>query len=673
MTGSANQTRLQRVHHHTAQMLGLRLQNLVGTPERVGQVRITGVLGISVGTAFSIFNMLTPGMLALGAAELGAVVFLLVPAMLLVKQGARVEVAETLVLAAGLVIFGALITFGGIEGTGIFWTYAAPFVAFFLKGQKQGWWYSLGFAALVGLYFALGGPRWSVSYAYSPVVTLHYLLSLGFYTLLAANFNLLRCQFEEKLQLRVHEKTAHAKGLLSQMQFLATHDAITGLPNRAQLLDLMQFELTNAQSSGHGLVVCNLRIERLFEMTNVLGLAGADNLVRDVAKHLAAIAQGHGLLARMRRDEFAIVYRLDTPSVGAESLGRFIAERQFSVEEQGFSLYIELTLGLSLYPQHSTDAAELLKKAELAMLQARKSMQQWSVYDAQQEQIFLRHHLLFGKLRDAMLLKRLCMHFQPQIDLHTGRVIGAEALVRWPDPTEGMIAPLAFIPVAEESGLIRPLTTWVIGECMRECARWHAAGLLLDVSINISALNLMDPELCGVLQAALQESGLNPQYINLEITESCFMSSPKRAMEVIQRIHDAGFRLSIDDFGTGFSSLSYLKHLPIDELKIDQSFVRKLLMNPGDQAIVSSTIALAHNLGLKVVAEGIEDADTAQWLLDRGCDIGQGYTYARPMPVADFITFVQTRGAVERPPKSGLSLTGPMVAAIATVGHPVSG
>jgi diguanylate cyclase (GGDEF)-like protein len=652
MTGTPVLTRLQRVRLHGVEMMGLRLQVLAATHDRVGQVRTTGVLGISVGTLFAIFNMLTPGMLVLGVAELGAVVLLLVPAVLIVKYTTRIELAENLVLAAGLVILGALITFGGIEGTGIFWTYTAPFVAFFLKGQKQGWWYSLGFVALVGLYFAVGGPQWSIAYAYSPVVTLHYLLSLTFYTLVAANFNLLRGQFEEKLQKRVQEKTADAKGLLTQMQFLATHDAITGLPNRAQLLDLMQFELTNAQASGHGLVVCNLRIERLFEMTNVLGIAGADNLVREVAKHLSSITQGHGVLARMRRDEFAIVYRLDTPSVGAESLGRFIAERQFSVQEQGFSLYIELTLGLALYPQHSVDAAELLKKAEQAMLQARKSVQQWSVYDAQQEQLFLRHHLLFGKLRDALLAQHLCMHFQPQIDLHTGRVVGAEALVRWPDPGEGMIAPLAFIPVAEESGLIRPLTTWVIGECMRECARWHASGLLLEISINISAMNLMDPELCGVLQDCLRETGLNPQYVNLEITESCFMSSPKRAMEVIQRIHDAGFRMSIDDFGTGYSSLSYLKHLPIDELKIDQSFVRKLLQTPGDQAIVSSTIALAHNLGLQVVAEGIEDAETAQWLLGHGCDIGQGYTYARPMPANDFIAFVHERGAVERPPRS---------------------
>ena len=207
-----------------------------------------------------------------------------------------------------------------------------------------------------------------------------------------------------------------------------------------------------------------------------------------------------------------------------------------------------------------------------------------------------------------------------------------------------MIGPMVFIPVAEESGLIRPLTNWVVGECMRECARWHAAGLQLDVSINLSAMNLMDPELMGVLQASLAETGLAPKRVNLEITESCFMASPKRAMDGIQSIHEAGFKLSIDDFGTGYSSLSYLKNLPIDELKIDQSFVRKLLQTPGDQAIVESTIALAHNFGLQVVAEGIEDDATAQWLLAHQCDIGQGYTYAKPMPAAQFIAFATARG-----------------------------
>ena len=179
--------------------------------------------------------------------------------------------------------------------------------------------------------------------------------------------------------------------------------------------------------------MCTLRLERLFEIGNVLGHDGADSLVRHVSVHLSDIVQGHGLLARMRRDEFAMVYRLDTPSIRAETIGSFITGRQFSVQEQGFSLYVELTLGLALYPDHSVNASELLSKADQAMLQAHKNAQQWSVYDAQQEQVFRRHHLLFGKLREAVLGEQLIMYFQPQIDLKTGRVIGAEALVRWPD------------------------------------------------------------------------------------------------------------------------------------------------------------------------------------------------------------------------------------------------
>jgi diguanylate cyclase (GGDEF)-like protein len=653
-TAMSRLLRMPRFRHHLVEMLGLRMQSLAGTSERMEHVHINAVLGLCVGGLFSVFNILTPGMLLLGLAELSAVVFLLLPAVLLARRTQWALLCESLIMAAAVVVFGALIVLGGIEGTGLFWVYSAPFIAFFLKGQRQGWWYSMGFVALAVLYFGVQSPAWGWAYQYSPIVTLQFLLSLCFYTVLAANINLLRSRFEEKLQKRVLEKTADAKGLLSQMQFLATHDTITGLPNRTLLLELLPIEMASAQAGGYGLVVCNVRLERLFELSNVLGLDGADNLVRHVSVALSDITEGHGVLARMRRDEFAIIYRLDAPSVKAETIGRFISERQFSVEDQGVSLYVELTLGLAIYPDHSEEPHLLLKKAEQAMLQARKNIQPWSVYDAEQEQVFLRHHRLFGKLRDAILKKQLVMHYQPQICLKTGLVIGAEALVRWPDPEEGMIGPMVFIPVAEESGLIRPLTNWVVGECMRECARWHAAGLLLDVSINLSAMNLIDPELLGVLQASLKETGLDPKRVNLEITESCFMASPKRAMDGIQSIHEAGFKLSIDDFGTGYSSLSYLKNLPIDELKIDQSFVRKLLQTPGDRAIVESTIALAHNFGLQVVAEGIEDEATALWLLAHRCDIGQGYTYAKPMPPDQFIAFAIARG-IAQPTLSSVS------------------
>jgi len=634
----------QRLRHHAVDVLGLQLKYLAGSEQRMRQVRITAWIGIFVSLVFSAFNMLVPGMAMLGWVELAAGLFLLLPAALLARQARWIEPAELLIMLAALVILSALLVFGGIAGSGLFWIYTAPFVAFFIKGQKQGWWYSLGFMALVTGYFALGGQQLAFAYHFAPVTAVQFVLSLGFYTVLAAQFNLLRSHYEEKLTQLVEEKTADAQALLARMQYLATHDSTTGLPNRSRLLELLQHEINAAQTTGQRLAVCHLRLERLLELGNVLGLDGADSVVKQVAAQLAAIVEGHGLLARGRRDEFTIVYRIAQAGVDAEALGRFIARQQISVQEQDTPLYIELTLGLAMYPDHAQNADSLLKKAVQALLQSRTNAQRWAIYDAQQERQFTRHHLLFGKLRNALQQQQLRMHYQPQIDLQSGRVIGAEALVRWPDPAEGMISPAEFIPVAEESGLIRQLTIWVLAESMRECERWQRAGLGLSISVNLSAQNLLDPELPDALQAALTETGLHPRHVNLEITEGCFMASPQRAMAMLHSLHESGFKLSIDDFGTGYSSLSYLKNMPIDELKIDQSFVRKLLQDRGDQAIVSSTIALAHNFGLRVVAEGIEDPACADWLKEHHCDIGQGYTYAKPMPSADFVAFARARG-----------------------------
>jgi len=611
-------------------LLGLRLKDKIALEERVRHIRATAWIALLVGAAFALFNLLTEGMLALGLVELTAVLLCLLPALWLSHSPERVGIAESLMLVAAVVILGGLIVFGGVAGTGVLWVFTAPFLAFFLAGQRRGWWYSAGFVAITAVYLRWVAPQLGFAYRYTDEYSTHFVLALCFYSLTAAAFNHLRTRFEEQLQQRVEQKTADSKTLLEQLQFLATHDALTGLPNKVLLLDLLQDEMQAAASGGHALVVCSLHLERFFELCNVLGSTGSDKLVRHIAEHLALLAEGKGRLARTGRDEFVIVYRLSNAALAPKVLQQFIDERQFSVREQGYTLYIEFTLGLSLYPDHSDNAQLLLDKAEQAMLQARKSGQQWNMYDAEQEQSFVRHHLLFGKLREALIRQELQVHYQPQIDLRTGRVLGAEALARWSDAAGVMIPPTVFIPVAEESGLIRQLTNWVVDESMRECARWHQQGLDLTVSINLSALNLLDPALLGVLQAGLAKTGLQAQHVNLEITESCFMASPERAMEVIRRIHDCGFKLSIDDFGTGYSSLSYMKNLPIDELKIDQSFVRRLLQSPGDQAIVASTIDLAHNLQLSVVAEGIEDTPTADWLRARGCDIGQGYTFARP-------------------------------------------
>lgn len=635
---------MQSVAKLLVDILGLRLKDQIAVEERVRHVGATAWIALVVGASFALFNLLTKGMLALGLVELGAVLLCLLPAVWLSNQPQQVALAEALMLIAAVVILGALIVFGGVSGTGVLWVFTAPFVAFFLAGQRRGWWYSLGFIAATAVYLGWVAPQLSFAYPYSREFAIHFVLALCFYTLTAAAFNQLRTRFEEQLQQRVEEKTAHSKALLEQLQFLATHDTLTSLPNKVLLLDLLKDEMQAAAQEARGLLVCNLHLERFFELCNVLGNEGSDKLVRHIAEHLELLAKGNGTLARTGRDEFVIVYRLSETALAPRVLQQFVDERQFSVREQGYTLYIEFTLGLAIFPLHADSPQRLLDKAEQAMLQARKSGQPWNVYDAEQEQVFVRHHLLFGKLREALIKQHLRVHYQPQIDLRTGRVLGAEALTRWMDPDSGMIPPSVFIPVAEESGLIRQLTNWLVDECMRDCAAWRRQGLDLHVSINLSALNLLDPALMGVLQAGLAKTGLHAQYVNLEITESCFMASPERAMEVIGRMHDCGFKLSIDDFGTGYSSLSYMKNLPIDELKIDQSFVRNLLNNQGDQAIVSSTIELAHNLQLLVVAEGIENTATADWLCSRGCDIGQGYSFARPEPADALVAMAIRRG-----------------------------
>ena len=634
--------RLSAFLHATNEVLGLSARELVGFEDRALHVKAASSLGFFFGILFSVFNMLSPGMAALGLAELGIVVFILGPAALASRSPRWVGLAEALVVLASVCFSFALITLGGVEGTGLFWVGMVPFLGFFISGQRNGWLYCLTMIAAMSLYFSLVQEQLSWVYQHSSVAATQFILSFVFYTLVAAAFNRARSRFEEKLQQRVEEKTADAKALLTQLEYLATHDARTALPNQLLLLKQLAAAIEHAQAHGQGVVVCVMRLERLFELSNVLGSQGGDELILEVTRHLQAICADRGLLARTRRDEFAVVYPILKTTLDRTELQQFILDHPISVQVHGYSLFLEFTMGLAVYPAHAHTAEKLLHKAEQAMLQAAKSDQSWSLYNEAQEQTFVSHHLLFGRLRDALQHGHLQVHYQPQIDLATGRLHGAEALARWWDPASGtMISPVTFIPVAEESGLIRPLTRWLIGECLRSCAQWHAAGFALDVSINLSALNLLDPELLGVLQQGLRETGLPPGRVNLEITESCFMDSPERAMEVVQRLHDEGFKLSIDDFGTGYSSLSYLKNLPINELKIDQGFVRKLLDNPGDQAIVASTLDLAHNLRLSVVAEGIEDLETAQWLQARRCELGQGYCFAKPMPQEQFLDFAR--------------------------------
>jgi diguanylate cyclase (GGDEF)-like protein len=631
-------------------VLGLSEHTVAGLEERARHVRATATLGAVFGVLFAAFNMLTPGMLALGWVELGVVAVLLLPAGMLSRSLRTVVAAERLLLLAATALAAALIAFGGIEATGLYWVNLLPFIAFFIAGQRQGWGYCVGMMATMALYFTVGQHHLPWGFRYTPVVATQFLLSFTFFTLVAAAFNRARTQFEDRLQRRVEEKTADAVALLNQLEFLATHDSHTGLPNQVQLLrDLDRF-IDQATVQEGGLAVCIVRVERLFEFTNVLGAAGGDELVRAIAGELEATCGVRGTLARTRRDEFAIVYPLPVPGLPEQDLAAFIRDHPVVVSVQGYSMFLELSIGVATFPEHAREAPRLLHRAEQAMLQSVRSHRTWSLYSEAQEETFVRHHLLFGRLRDALQHGQLQLYYQPQVELATGRLHAAEALLRWWDPeAAAMVPPATFIPVAEESGLMQPITRWVVTRSLRDCAAWRATGLEIGVSINLSARNLLEPDLLPFLEGSVRHHGLAPGDVCLEITEGCFMDFPERAMAVVRGLHAGGFRLSIDDFGTGYSSLSYLRNLPVAELKIDRTFVLNLLEAQGDQAIVSSTIELAHNLRRTVVAEGIEDPQTADWLRERGCDLGQGYWLARPMPVDEFTAFARRYAAGSGP------------------------
>jgi len=302
---------------------------------------------------------------------------------------------------------------------------------------------------------------------------------------------------------------------------------------------------------------------------------------------------------------------------------------------EGRSFEAGASVGIALYPEHGDDAVTLLRRADVAMYAAKRTGSGLAVYKPELDQNSPDRLALMSELRTAIEADQLALHYQPKMDLRTGRVSGVEALVRWNHPERGMVPPSEFIPIAEETGLIRSLSLWVLDTALQQCRAWEQAGYALSVAVNLSMRNLHDDDLPDLVAERLADSGVVPDALVIEITESTLMADPERALDVIRRLNHLGVRIAIDDFGTGFSSLSYLNRLPVSELKIDQSFVRQMTRATNEATIVRSTIGLAHELGLVVVAEGIEDQRTWDLLGQLGCDLGQGYYISRPQPAGD--------------------------------------
>jgi diguanylate cyclase len=418
-------------------------------------------------------------------------------------------------------------------------------------------------------------------------------------------------------------------------------DQLTGLPNRALLHDRIQQAIRLAGRQGLTVALLLLDLDRFKEVNDTLGHHHGDLLLQQVAERLRGSLRDSDTVARLGGDEFAVllpqIASIQDATAAAEKLNAAI-ESPFTLD--GLTLDVDASIGVAAYPDHASDANELLQRADVAMYAAKATHTGYTVYDPSLDQHNPRRLGLLGQLRRALAAGELVVYYQPKADVHSTRIFGVEALVRWQHPEHGLLGPGEFIPLAETTGLIRPLTSYVLDAVVRQCRAWLDGGRELSVAVNLSTRCLMDLTLPDEIAQLLQDAAIAPDRLLLEITESAIMTDPTRALEILNRLHALGVQLAIDDFGTGYSSMAYLKSLPVDELKVDRSFVKHLRDNPNDAVIVRSTVDLGHNLGLRVVAEGVEDEATWQELATLGCDSVQGYFLARPMPATELAAWL---------------------------------
>jgi diguanylate cyclase (GGDEF)-like protein/PAS domain S-box-containing protein len=431
----------------------------------------------------------------------------------------------------------------------------------------------------------------------------------------------------------ITERKAHQ----DQLRFQALHDALTGLPNRTLFSDRLGQALLHARRDGDLLGVLLLDVDRFKEVNDTLGHHLGDTVLQQVSRRFVDALRESDTVARLGGDEFAMVLP-DVTVEGAIEAARKLREALATpLHLNGRDYYVAASIGIVVCPDHGDDATTLLKRADVAMYSAKRAATGYAVYSAELDPNSQTRLSISSGLRHAIDQDQLVLHYQPKIHFDKSCADHVEALVRWNHPEHGLISPDQFIPMAEQSGLIGPLTRWVVREAVRQTRAWRDNGLDIEVAVNLSAFNLQDPEIAATIGEALREYRIAPEQLLVEITESALMSEPLRAHGAVTALHALGVHVAIDDFGTGYSSLAYLHRLHVDEIKIDKSFV--LGWTEGDESsaiIVRSVIDLGHNLGLQVVAEGVETEAVFQRLRALGCDLAQGYHVARPMSSDDF-------------------------------------
>lgn len=436
-------------------------------------------------------------------------------------------------------------------------------------------------------------------------------------------------------------RTAENLGLAMRHQ--ALHDALTNLPNRVLLYDRLQQAILLCLREKQTFSLIMVDLDRFKNINDTLGHHIGDLVLQQIAQRVPNVLRSSDTVARLGGDEFAVLLKgVSTHPQAIYTAEKILEAIRQPVNIEHRALHVSASLGIVLFPEHGTDPSHLMRCADIAMYSAKRTKAGLAFYDAAQDLQNTKRMALQNDLYEAIVdSKQLILYYQPKISLRTKKICGAEALIRWLHPEEGLIFPDDFIPAAEQSGLIRGLTRKVLDLALQASSEWHNKELSMPLAINISGENLQDPTFPSQVAEALTEHGVHPSLLEMEITESALMQDPVCAIKAIQTLREMGILISIDDFGTGYSSLAYLKKLAVSQIKVDKSFVMDMIENDNDAIIVRSTIDLAHNLGLRVVAEGVENEGILRQLIVFGCDIAQGYYIGRPLPIDQFCKWLQ--------------------------------
>ena len=483
--------------------------------------------------------------------------------------------------------------------------------------------------------------RYLIDDIFNQVATGGLLLGLAPVVLLAADFFLPAIALLFLPLYAVHRggRDAIAK------QHQALHDALTGLPNRELFRDRIDQAVSSSRRLGDSCVVMIMDLDHFKEINDTLGHHMGDLLLQEVSRRLRVALRDSDTVARLGGDEFGVLLpRVDTTEDGTVVAQNLLAHLREPFVLEGMRLEIDASIGLALHPLHGEDNETLQQRADIAMYSAKQSGRGFAVFEAELDRHSPRRLALAGGMRQAINEGQIQLYYQPKADLRTGRIMGVEALARWDHPEFGIVGPSEFVPIAEQTGLITPLTSFVLDAAIRQVRTWKDSGLELSAAVNLSARSFLDTQLAVEIPRLLARWGVEAELLELEITESMLMTDPARAEATLTRLSQIGLTLSVDDFGTGYSSLANLKRLPVDVIKIDKSFVMEMAVDASDAAIVRSTIDLAHNLGLKVVAEGVESEDAWRQLEALGCDFAQGYYLSRPLPAEAATRLIRERG-----------------------------